>query len=111
MKAQKLVLHCFAEKAEDQWSAVCLDFTLAAQADTFEEARKKLHQMICEYVYDAVAGEDKQYRDQLLKRRAPLRDWIRFYFYKSLFHYGAMKDELRRIFVEPMPNPDNCRHA
>jgi 1,4-dihydroxy-2-naphthoyl-CoA synthase len=42
MNTNDLILHCFADKSGDQWQAFCLDLTLAAQGDTFEDARAKL---------------------------------------------------------------------
>jgi hypothetical protein len=63
---------------------VCLDFNLAAQGDSFEEAKSKLEAMIADYVYDALAGEDKPYAAQLLARRAPLSFWLKYYFYVFL---------------------------
>jgi predicted RNase H-like HicB family nuclease len=70
VKPTDLVLRCYAEKAGDQWQAFCLDFCLAAQGDTLSEAKEKLESMIAEYVYDALAGEDRDFGPQLLSRRA-----------------------------------------
>ncbi len=68
MKINTLILRCYAKYDEGQWIAFCLDFDLAAQADTFEQAKTKLENMIKEYVFDALVGEDKEYAEQLLTR-------------------------------------------
>lgn len=63
----------------DYWAAYCLDFTLYAVGDTADDARQKLLDIVNEYVEDATTGADRDYRDQLLGRRAPLRDWAVFF--------------------------------
>lgn len=112
MRASELILRCYAERQGDQWVALCLDLTLAAQADTFEEARMKLEAMIVEYVYDAVAGEDKEYAAQFLSRRAPLRYWLKFWSYVARARIGVARESLWRLFSEPFPMlPQQPRHA
>lgn len=77
----QLFLRCYAEKVGNQWQAFCLDLSLAAQGDTFAEVKDKLDAMVAEYAYDALVGEDREYAEQLLTRRAPLRDWLKYYWY------------------------------
>lgn len=103
MKPNNLLLRCFAKKEDDQWSAVCLDLCLAAQADSFEDARKKLEAHIIEYVHDALAGEDHEYADQLLNRKAPLSQWLEYYWYKLLIQMGQTKDSIHRLFNQTLP--------
>lgn len=98
-----LVLRCFAEKSEEQWQAVCVDLCLAAQGDTFDEAREKLHAMIAEYVWDALAGEDRAFADQLLRRRAPLSILARYHWIGLFDRFGAMQEGIRRLFTESLP--------
>jgi hypothetical protein len=74
----------YAEKVGNQWQAFCLDFSLAAQGDTFAEVKDKLDAMVAEYVYDALVGQDRDYAEQLLPRRAPLRHWLKYYSYRLL---------------------------
>ncbi|WP_019864993.1 DUF1902 domain-containing protein [Methylovulum miyakonense] len=100
MTPNQLIIKCFAEQEADYWVAVCLDFNLAAQGDSFEEVKTKLEAMIAEYVFDALAGEDKPYAAQLLSRHAPLSSWLRYYFIKlkiTLLHGAG------RVFDETMP--------
>nr|VFK21504.1 MAG: hypothetical protein BECKLPF1236B_GA0070989_12602 [Candidatus Kentron sp. LPFa]VFK65968.1 MAG: hypothetical protein BECKUNK1418G_GA0071005_107416 [Candidatus Kentron sp. UNK]VFK70613.1 MAG: hypothetical protein BECKUNK1418H_GA0071006_103328 [Candidatus Kentron sp. UNK] len=88
----KTFLHCYAEEKDGYWQAFCLDFTLAAQGDTFEESRAKLVSMVEEYIYDAVNGEDRKYRKQLLSRRASARFWVKYYVYKILHRVWQSKN-------------------
>jgi predicted RNase H-like HicB family nuclease len=101
MKPSQLILKCYAERDSGVWVAVCLDFNLAAQGESFDEVKAKIEAMIDEYVYDALVGEDKAYADQLLTRRAPIPVWLRYYFLK-LKHtiFNGAQDYL---FNETMP--------
>lgn len=103
MTPAKLILHCIAEQVGNQWQALCLDLCLAAQADTFEQAKAKLEAMILEYVHDALAGEDHAYAAQLLTRKAPLGQWARYYWYCFLSRSFHIRSNLRRLFTETLP--------
>ena len=112
MKPMQLFLRCYAEKVGDQWQAFCIDLTLAAQADTFVEVKDKLDAMIAEYVYDALVGEDREYAHQLLTRRGPLRDWVKYYGYRVLIGAGSIHEEARRLFTSILPlEPSSRCHA
>jgi hypothetical protein len=99
MKTSQLILKCYARYEKGQWIAFCLDFDLAAQADSFEEAKTKLENMVKEYVFDALVGEDREYAEQLLFRKAPLLEWLKYYFYMVIH----AKEGLYRLFKEPLP--------
>ena len=103
MKPNNLLLRCYAKNIDNQWSAVCLDLCLATQADTFEEARQKLEAQISEYVYDAIAGEDAAYAGDLLNRKAPLGQWIEYYWYHFLVRVVHAKDGFHKLFNETLP--------
>jgi len=86
--------------------AFCLDFDLAAQADTLPEVKSLLEAQIKEYVFDALAGDDKGYADQLLTRRAPWFLWAQYYlagFKEKVLHLHNL---LR--FKERMPLVPDC---
>lgn len=103
MKTGDLLLRCYAVKDDDQWIAFCIDLGLAAQGDTYEETKRKLHDMIHEYILDALDGEDKEYADQLLSRKAPLSQFVTYYFYKLMFKIGAFKNGAHKLFNQPVP--------
>jgi predicted RNase H-like HicB family nuclease len=103
MKLNQLILSCYARCTEGQWVAFCLDFDLAAQASTFEEAKTKLENMIKQYVFDALVGEDRAYAEQLLSRKAPPLEWIKYYFFVFIHRFIHAKAELYRLFKEPLP--------
>lgn len=98
-----------------QWVAACIDFTLAAQGDTLEQARDRLHAQIGSYVTEAV-GIDAEHAEQLLTRRAPLLDRMRFAFWRVVSRRPRMRRlagqairaagmAIRRklAYIEPLP--------
>ncbi len=103
MKTTRLIARCYAERIDSQWQAFCLDYCLAAQADSFEEAKQKLEQMLCEYIYDALEGEDREFAVQLLDRPAPFKYWVKYHAYRLMFKVGAFRNEVHRLFNEPLP--------
>lgn len=103
MKPSDLLLRCYANKEGDQWQAFCIDFGLAAQGDSFQEVKAKLDGMIAEYLYDALVGEDKAYANQLLKRKAPLKQIATYYYYMAMHRIGVFKDELHMLFKTAIP--------
>ena len=74
-----VVMKYHIEHDGNVWVASCLDFCLAAQGDSYEEAKEKLEDMIREYVYDATIGEDRDYSSILLTRKAPFISFVRYY--------------------------------
>lgn len=84
-KSTTKVVRCFAERSEGQWTAVCIDFALAAQADTVEEAINGLHMQIESYLHDACEGDDIAHRDELLSRRAPFSMYVHYYLLKASY--------------------------
>jgi len=103
MKPNQLILRCYGEQKGDVWQAFCLDLNLAVQGNSFSEVRGKLHRQIESYLYDALEGEDKQYADQLLNRRAPFYFWAKYFVYKTIYEAHVAKDGIRKFFNEVMP--------
>lgn len=102
MNASKLLLRFYGEREGDQWTVMCLDFSLAAQAETVEEAQDLLRAQIIDYLTEAIAGQDRLHGEVLLSRRAPLKYWLKFYFLRALskMHYTLRYHMAQR---NPMP--------
>lgn len=98
MISYPLVFRCFAERSEGQWQAFCIDLTLAAQADTYAEARQKLHEQINSYVFDAIAGDDQEHAVYLLQRRAPIYYRLKYQVLAICEHFRRAKDRVRCAF-------------
>ena len=79
MKAPELMLRCMAWKEGEQWIAICLDFNLAAQDDTVAEVKRRLSDQVVSYLKEAITGADQEHAGYLLRRRAPVRYWLRYY--------------------------------
>lgn len=113
MRPNELVLRCFAERDGDVWVAYCLDLSLAAQADSWEEARAKLEAQVREYVADAMGGQDGKYGAALMARRAPASTYLRYYTAKVLIALAEKFHSTRRPqgrpFQEVLPlAPQTC---
>lgn len=72
-------IRCYAKREGDLWVAVCIDFCLAAQGSSLEEAKESLEGQVLEYVEDAVLGEDKEHMEYLLSRKAPLSQRVTYH--------------------------------
>jgi hypothetical protein len=89
MQSQTLMLRCYAEQeSKCIWVAVCIDLCLAAQGESCGEAQRLLNSQIDCYVFDAVFGEDQKYADQLLNRKAPLKQ--RFKYHLIRLHLSSL---------------------
>ncbi|QIW16115.1 DUF1902 domain-containing protein [Pasteurellaceae bacterium RH1A] len=82
MKKYRKTIRCMAYQNGDLAIAVCLDLSLAAQANTQREAMDKLDAQIQDFI--AEANAEPQYALQLLNRPAPLSLWIKYYWLKFL---------------------------
>jgi len=96
-----LLLRCYAERERDgTWFGICIDLNLAAQGDSFEEVRAKLHAMIRDYLADALTV-DEQYIGDLIPRQAPLYFRARYHLLAGLERFR--KATARRLFTEHLP--------
>ena len=99
LKTEDLLVRCMAQHDGTQWVAVCLDFSLAAQGSTLDEARLRLHEQIEAYVREAFTI-DRQHAAQLLTRRAPLRDRI---VYRVARLLSRLHSRSQRAYSEALP--------
>lgn len=99
-----LLLRVYGERNDGQWVLMSLDFSLCVQADTLEEAEKKLREQVGMYIKDATVGPDQEHAESLLMRRAPLKFWAKFYFYRFVFWItGNGKKHSHAAGFNPMP--------
>jgi hypothetical protein len=61
---------CFARGRPGEWEALCIDFDIAVQGESFDDVRQALDCAIKDYVA-AAQEEDAETRIKLLNRRAP----------------------------------------
>lgn len=115
MRPNELLLRCYARKQGRVWSVVCIDLSLAAQADTFQAARDKLDAQIRDYLHDALVGEDRANARMLLRRKAPLSQRITYHMIgasekiRRILHTASKERGERTQFDAPLPLvPASC---
>ena len=102
MENRDLFLKIYGERIDGQWSLICLNYSLAAQAPTLAEAKATLKSQIKEYLYDAQAGDDKEFAYALLNRRAPLKYWAKWWMCYLLIQIFHKRENGHRSFREPV---------
>ena len=110
MNARQLILRCYGEQKDGYWQAFCIDLNLAVQGNSLREVQTKLHSQICEYVTDAVVGEDKEFADQLLFRKSPWKIQLKYYIAAISMKYRFFKFGVKKVFTDtlPMAPAQNC---
>ena len=103
MKPDQLLLRCYAEQKQGHWQAFCLDLGLAAQGESEAEACGRLNAMMREYLYDALAGEDRQYAEYFLTRKAPFFQWLKYYLYSAMEALHIQLGANRVLFKKLIP--------
>ena len=84
-KPSDLVLRCYGHQVKGgRWYGVCLNLNLAAEAESLEGLRKKLHDMIGSYIETVLDTNDADSIPTLLSRRAPFFDWVTYYFIRLI---------------------------
>lgn len=80
MRPEDLILRCYARRLEkDRWYAVCLEFNLDAEGDSLQAVRRSLDQAIIGYLETVATRRGEGSIAHLLKRSAPLKDWVIYY--------------------------------
>lgn len=113
MKAPDLVLRCYAKRDGDQWVAVCIDLCLAAQADSFAEARAALDAQVVSYVEEALTV-DRASAYELLNRKAPVSQRLEYWFIRLMYGAHLMGTRLGQAFKTILPvhvSPGKDCHA
>lgn len=87
LEPSKLVLKCYGHPTrEGRYFGVCLNLNVAVEAVSIEELQSKMSEAIISYIETVLDTVDKASVPELLCRRAPLRDWLIYYFIKAAGH-------------------------
>lgn len=89
---------CFAFGRDDRWQALCVDFDLAVQGASLEEATRLLDAAVQAYV-EAAAAEAPAAAARLLRRSAPLAVRAKLELDHLLSKLGASEDRAYRMDV------------
>lgn len=98
MRMPNRKLRCFAERSDGLWVTYCLEFGLAAQGDTFDEAKDKLEAQIRDI--------SREEAEMLIGRGSPASLWVRYAYIWAVIHvaHAFGRDTRRRKrFTEAVP--------
>ena len=102
LRPSKLVLRCYGHQVKaGKWYGVCLDLNIAAEAETSNQLKDKLNDMILGYIDTVLDTDDNGSIGALLSRRAPLKDWVVYYFFKLLISIRKLPNDI--IFKQFIP--------
>jgi hypothetical protein len=76
-RKKEKIIRCYIKREGSLWIGVCLDFCLATQSESPEDAFNKLQSQIDDHI-DYI-NENPQYAKKLLNRPAPLRQYCTYY--------------------------------
>ena len=80
IRPEKFVLRCYGyKKRNNRWYGVCIDFNLAVEADSPEELKQKMGEIIYSYIETVIDTDDKASIPNLISRKAPIRDFVIYY--------------------------------
>lgn len=92
------ILRCMAYQQNGVYVAVCLDLSLAAQADTVTDAKIKLEEQIKDFIAEALS-EPRYAKDLLMNRKAPLSLWLKYWSIRILMRLSK-KSSKASLFDE-----------
>jgi hypothetical protein len=93
------ILHCYVEGRPGQWEAICIDFDLAVQGRSFDEAMTELQVAIREYL-DYIKSLPEPERQRFFNRRVPLLVRVRFML-RAIIWWFNFRDSERKDFILP----------
>jgi hypothetical protein len=102
MKTPDLILRCYAVKRSGHWEAFCIDLCLAAQADTFADARGYIETQIKSYVEEALTV-DRQYAAYLLSRKAPIAQRVEYSLIRFFQSFHVLKNDIYQVYKTILP--------
>lgn len=81
----QLIIRCYGEKKGGKWVGICLNFNLAIEADSADKLVKKMNEVIKSYLESVYDTDNKSSIPELVSRRAPLRDWCKYYVIRAAY--------------------------
>lgn len=102
-KPNNRILRCYGYRLKDgPYYGVCVDLNLAIQTDSLEKLKREMNKVITSYL-DAVLNTDNPKSiPHLLQRRAPIQDWVIYYFIKMILFVKRFPENLI-LFKESVP--------
>jgi hypothetical protein len=98
----KLILRCYGHRVRSgKWVGVCIDLNLAAEAETPEQLRLKMGQVISSYLETVLDTDDQGSIPALFSRKAPLPDIAAYHAIKFANFIRQFRKKI--IFEELVP--------
>jgi predicted RNase H-like HicB family nuclease len=99
------LLRCYAEGRDGEWEAICLEFDIAVQGETFEQVFHDLKEAIHLYV-ESVLELPVVDQKRLLHRPAPMSLRIKYLWHtlRSTFKSDDDNPKMRADFTAFCPN-------
>jgi len=101
IRPNQLVLRCMAHRQKGRWVGVCLDLNLGAEADSLEELKSKMDEFVSSYIATVLDTDDRASVSDLISRKAPWKDWLKYYALRLHLFVRKLPDRL--IFKEYIP--------
>lgn len=80
MSPGNLVLRCYGQNIKKgKWYGMCLELDLAVEADSPDELKEKLNEIIVSYIESVLDTGDKNSIPALLNRRAPFKHFLKYH--------------------------------
>lgn len=113
IRSIQLILKCYGHRTkEGKWFGLCLDYNIAAEADSLEEMKQKMNEFIESYIETIHDTDDKDSIPNLLSRRAPIHYWLTYYliyyFLKTKFFIKQFPGNLTFKASIPIHLAHNC---
>ena len=96
----ELKLKCYAQRYGQRWQAVCVDLDIAADGESFANAKESLATCI-ELYLEAVAESPPEEHARLLSRRSPLHVRFKFTVLTMLTGFRHRNAFSRKFIVHP----------
>ena len=85
IRPDNLILRCYGYRSrKGSYTGVCIDLNIAVQANSPEELKRKMSDALTSYLDAVLDTDNKESIPYLIRRRAPLRDWLYYYFIKAV---------------------------
>src|SRR5258707_1076810 len=98
-----MLIKCYAEGRPGRWEAVCLNFDIAVQGSTLDEAMDCLNEAIDLYM-DRLNELEPRERARFLRRKSPLSLQLKFLWHvlrSTIFHRDDSNGKARAEFILP----------
>jgi len=82
IRPKNLILRCYGYSSKNAYIGVCIDLNIAIQGDSQQEVRRKMNDAIKSYILSVLDTDDQSSIPDLILRKAPLQDWIIYYWIK-----------------------------